>query len=36
MDEETEKSRKSKEIRMQAKVRLENLMKQIDDEQRKR
>ena len=34
--EESDKSRKTKEQRMQAKVKLENLMKQIDLEQRKR
>jgi hypothetical protein len=36
MNEESEKSRKTKELRMQAKTKLENLMKQIDLEQRKR
>ena len=36
MNEESEKSRKTKELRMQAKVKLENLMKQIDLEQKKR
>jgi hypothetical protein len=36
MNEESEKCRKTKEQRMQAKLRLENLMKQIDQEQRKR
>ena len=36
MNEETEKSMKSKETRMQAKVKLEALMKQIDIEQKKR
>ena len=36
MSEETEKSRKAKEQRMQAKFKLENLMKQIDQEQKKR
>ena len=36
MNDESEKSRKTKELRMQAKTKLENLMKQIDLEQKKR
>lgn len=36
MAEEIEKSRKAKEQRMQAKYKLENLMKNIDLEQKKR
>ena len=36
MNEESEKSRKTKEQRMQAKTKLETLMKQIDQEQKKR
>lgn len=34
--EEAEKSRKAKEQKMQAKIKLETLMKQIDQEQKKR
>ncbi len=36
MSEETEKSRKAKEQRMQAKVKLEGLMKNINQEQKKK
>lgn len=36
MGEETEKSRRAKEQKLQAKLRLDALMKQIDQEQKKR
>ena len=36
MGEEVEKSRKAKEQKLQAKFKLDNLMKQIDQEQKKR